>query len=215
MEGHGEAAADIITGLIRSFKEGLWASAVMRKGLAIKAGEAFVVGVLLYFEAKAGAPFGTALAGWFTVHEVGSSVENLRAAGAVLIGKYLASALIEEKVWLRPCFVNYRTTDEIRRFAVQLLEGRRIDDLDGGQDDQQARTARETLRGLALRLPVDFQGLAEQWLEVMRSAGCFGFTHGVGRRSETFPQSGNAIEIGEGGNKRGISLSHPLARFFV
>jgi aromatic-L-amino-acid decarboxylase len=25
---------------------------------------------------------------------------------------YLASALIEEKVWLRPCFVNYRTTDE-------------------------------------------------------------------------------------------------------
>ena len=25
---------------------------------------------------------------------------------------YLASALIEEKVWLRPCFVNYRTTDD-------------------------------------------------------------------------------------------------------
>jgi superfamily I DNA/RNA helicase len=33
--------------------------------------------------------------------------------------------------------VNYRTTDEIRRFAVRLLEGRPIDDLDGGQDDQQ------------------------------------------------------------------------------
>ena len=33
--------------------------------------------------------------------------------------------------------VNYRTTDEIRRFAVQLLEGRPIDDLDGGPDDQQ------------------------------------------------------------------------------
>lgn len=32
--------------------------------------------------------------------------------------------------------VNYRTTDEIRRFAVALLEGRDIDDLDGGLDDQ-------------------------------------------------------------------------------
>jgi hypothetical protein len=25
---------------------------------------------------------------------------------------YLASALIGEEVWLRPCFVNFRTTDE-------------------------------------------------------------------------------------------------------
>jgi len=33
--------------------------------------------------------------------------------------------------------LNYRTTDEIRRFAVALLEGRAIDDLDGGLDDQQ------------------------------------------------------------------------------
>jgi superfamily I DNA/RNA helicase len=32
--------------------------------------------------------------------------------------------------------VNYRTTDEIRRFAVKLLEGRPIDDLDNGEDDQ-------------------------------------------------------------------------------
>ncbi|MDM7995625.1 MAG: UvrD-helicase domain-containing protein [Acidobacteriota bacterium] len=32
--------------------------------------------------------------------------------------------------------INYRTTDEIRRFAVHLLEGREIDDLDGGQDQQ-------------------------------------------------------------------------------
>jgi hypothetical protein len=31
--------------------------------------------------------------------------------------------------------LNYRTTDEIRRFAVALLEGRPIDDLDGGLDD--------------------------------------------------------------------------------
>lgn len=32
--------------------------------------------------------------------------------------------------------VNYRTTEETRRFAVALLEGRNIDDLDGGQDEQ-------------------------------------------------------------------------------
>jgi superfamily I DNA/RNA helicase len=32
--------------------------------------------------------------------------------------------------------INYRTTDETRRFAVALLEGREIDDLDGGMDQQ-------------------------------------------------------------------------------
>lgn len=30
--------------------------------------------------------------------------------------------------------INYRTTEEIRRWAVRLLEGKPIDDLDGGQD---------------------------------------------------------------------------------
>jgi superfamily I DNA/RNA helicase len=30
--------------------------------------------------------------------------------------------------------INYRTTDEIRRWAVGMLEGRDIDDLDGGED---------------------------------------------------------------------------------
>ena len=30
--------------------------------------------------------------------------------------------------------INYRTTDEIRRWAIGLLEGREIDDLDGGED---------------------------------------------------------------------------------
>ncbi len=30
--------------------------------------------------------------------------------------------------------INYRTTDEIRRFAVSLLEGTTVDDLDGGED---------------------------------------------------------------------------------
>jgi aromatic-L-amino-acid decarboxylase len=34
--------------------------------------------------------------------------EAIQADGRV----YLASALIEGKVWLRPCFVNYRTTDD-------------------------------------------------------------------------------------------------------
>lgn len=33
--------------------------------------------------------------------------------------------------------INYRTTDEIRRWAVNLLEGLPVDDLDGGLDDQQ------------------------------------------------------------------------------
>ena len=32
--------------------------------------------------------------------------------------------------------INYRTTEETRRWAVRLLEGLSIDDLDGGQDDQ-------------------------------------------------------------------------------
>ena len=32
--------------------------------------------------------------------------------------------------------VNYRTTEEIRRWATQILKGRTFDDLDGGEDDQ-------------------------------------------------------------------------------
>ncbi|GAH42439.1 unnamed protein product, partial [marine sediment metagenome] len=32
--------------------------------------------------------------------------------------------------------INYRTTDETRRWALCLLEGVRVDDLDGGLDDQ-------------------------------------------------------------------------------
>ncbi len=35
----------------------------------------------------------------------------------------------------RKLYLNYRTTDEIRSLAVALLEGREIDDLDGGSDD--------------------------------------------------------------------------------
>jgi len=35
----------------------------------------------------------------------------------------------------RKLYLNYRTTDEIRRQAVALLEGCEVDDLDGGQDE--------------------------------------------------------------------------------
>ena len=34
--------------------------------------------------------------------------------------------------------INYRTTDEIRSWATSLLEGREIDDLDGGKDTNKA-----------------------------------------------------------------------------
>lgn len=37
----------------------------------------------------------------------------------------------------RKLYLNYRTTDEIRRQAVALLEGCEVDDLDGGQDETQ------------------------------------------------------------------------------
>jgi hypothetical protein len=35
----------------------------------------------------------------------------------------------------RKLYLNYRTTEEIRRVAVALLEGREVDDMDGGADD--------------------------------------------------------------------------------
>lgn len=38
----------------------------------------------------------------------------------------------------RKLYLNYRTTDEIRRQAVALLEGCEIDDLDDGQDESVA-----------------------------------------------------------------------------
>jgi aromatic-L-amino-acid decarboxylase len=41
-------------------------------------------------------------------------VHNQRLADAIQAdGRiYLASALVDGEVWLRPCFVNFRTTDE-------------------------------------------------------------------------------------------------------
>jgi superfamily I DNA/RNA helicase len=48
----------------------------------------------------------------------------------------LGQCLINIKGRGRKLKLNYRTTDEIRKFAVSLLEGREIDDLDGGIDQQ-------------------------------------------------------------------------------
>jgi len=36
----------------------------------------------------------------------------------------------------RKLYLNYRTTEEVRRYAVSILEGLTFDDLDGGEDDQ-------------------------------------------------------------------------------
>jgi superfamily I DNA/RNA helicase len=41
----------------------------------------------------------------------------------------------------RKLLINYRTTDETRRWAVRLLEGLSIDDLDGGLDDHKGYRA--------------------------------------------------------------------------
>ena len=53
------------------------------------------------------------------VRHVRAGVEDLDAHNQALAAAiqadgrvYLASALIQGRVWLRPCFVNYRTTDE-------------------------------------------------------------------------------------------------------
>jgi superfamily I DNA/RNA helicase len=47
----------------------------------------------------------------------------LRHAGVNIVGRS------------RKLYINYRTTDEIRRYAVALLRGVDVDDLDGGSDD--------------------------------------------------------------------------------
>lgn len=56
----------------------------------------------------------------------------------------------------RKLYLNYRTTEEIRRAAVALLEGRDIDDLDGGSDDN--RCYKSLSHGPALDL-VEVLGL--------------------------------------------------------
>jgi superfamily I DNA/RNA helicase len=70
--------------------------------------------------------------------------------------------------------INYRTTDEIRRFAVRLLEGRPIDDLDGGEDDQKGYMS--ISHGAAPEVKT-FQDAAEEFaflrerLSAMRESG--------------------------------------------
>lgn len=71
----------------------------------------------------------------------------------------LSACGIEVRGRSRKLRVNYRTTEETRRWAVRLLEGQAYDDLDGGQDDQKGY--RSVLRGLAPRLE-GFEFLQEE-----------------------------------------------------
>lgn len=48
----------------------------------------------------------------------------------------LAADLLQVEGQVRRLRINYRTTDETRRWAVGLLKGIDIDDVDGGVDDQ-------------------------------------------------------------------------------
>lgn len=79
----------------------------------------------------------------------------------------LSQAGIEIRGRGRRLRINYRTTDEIRRYAVALLEGQVIDDLDGSMDTQKGY--RSLIHGEApriLELPT-FEDEAEaiaQWL---------------------------------------------------
>jgi superfamily I DNA/RNA helicase len=70
--------------------------------------------------------------------------------------------------------VNYRTTDEIRRFAVKLLQGRPIDDLDGGQDDQKgymSLTHGESPAVRTLSSAADEIGYVKQYIIGLQSEG--------------------------------------------
>jgi len=71
----------------------------------------------------------------------------------------LSACGIEVRGRSRKLRVNYRTTEETRRWAVRLLEGQSYDDLDGGQDDQKGY--RSVLHGLAPRLE-GFEFLQEE-----------------------------------------------------
>lgn len=59
--------------------------------------------------------------------------------------------------------VNYRTTEEIRRFAVTVLEGRDFDDLDGGADEQKGYISLTHGERPAVRV---FRSFAEEASEV-------------------------------------------------
>jgi superfamily I DNA/RNA helicase len=55
--------------------------------------------------------------------------------------------------------INYRTTEETRRWAVSLLEGVSVDDLDGGPDDQKGY--KSLLHGMAPKV-LHFAAFAEE-----------------------------------------------------
>ncbi|PID45075.1 MAG: DNA helicase [Proteobacteria bacterium] len=61
---------------------------------------------------------------------VGDAHQRIYGRNKVILGK----CGINIRGRSRKLKINYRTTDEIRRWAVGLLEGRNIDDLDGGED---------------------------------------------------------------------------------
>ena len=62
---------------------------------------------------------------------VGDAHQRIYGRNKVVLGRCGINILGRS----RKLKINYRTTDEIRRWAVSLLEGRSIDDLDGGDDD--------------------------------------------------------------------------------
>lgn len=61
---------------------------------------------------------------------VGDAHQRIYGRNRVVLGKCGINIIGRS----RKLKINYRTTDEIRRWAVDLLEGRAIDDLDGGVD---------------------------------------------------------------------------------
>lgn len=61
---------------------------------------------------------------------VGDAHQRIYGRNKVVLGK----CGINVRGRSRKLKINYRTTDEIRRWAVGLLEGKSIDDLDGGED---------------------------------------------------------------------------------
>ena len=71
--------------------------------------------------------------------------------------------------------INYRTTEETRRWAVRLLEGVTVDDLDGGVDDQKAY--KSLIRGVdptvkCLRSFSEEVDFINAYLKRMEAQGC-------------------------------------------
>ncbi len=71
--------------------------------------------------------------------------------------------------------VNYRTTEETRRFAVAILEGLEIDDLDGGLDDQKGYVSLTHGRPPVIRSFSDFSEEIEFLTKLIESWKAEGF----------------------------------------